>query len=112
VLETVQALTNLSEIDAVDARPNAVRARMAHGVDGLLEFDASWVVEMTKFPLGVFDAAGELGVLGEPSVTEPGTCVEFRDTALGLGDPAVELVEGWLRLRNPVVLGQLLGPGG
>ena len=92
---------------SLDTRRDVVGDWLEHGLEALLEFDADRVVETSELSLGVLDAAGEFGVLGEPSMTEPGIGLEFRDAVLGSGDPAVEVLERWW----PWVAQSRCGPG-
>lgn len=79
------------------------------GFDPLEQFDADGVIEAAKFSLGVLDAAGQVGVLGEPAVAEPGVAFELGDTVSGSRDLVLHVLERWLSVRGPVLLGPGLG---
>jgi hypothetical protein len=113
VLQTIQVLTDPADIGPLDTlRNNPVGTGMDQGLEALFQFDAFRVVESSKVSLGVLDASVEFGVLSEPSPAELGVGLEFRGAVLGSGDPAVELLDGWLPVGDPVPVGPSLGPGG
>jgi hypothetical protein len=62
------------------------------------------------FSLGVRDAPGEVGVLGEPSMAETRLDLELCDAVGGSGDPAVGALEGWLAVSRPRTFGVGLDP--
>ncbi len=112
MLQTIQVLTDARDIGSLDALCDAVGTGMEQGLEALLKFSARRVVEKSKLPLDVLEASGELRVLDDPSLTEPGIGLEFRDAMPGCGDAAIELVEGRLRVVEPVPLRERLGTSG
>jgi hypothetical protein len=112
VLQAVQVLTDPRDVGALDTLRDLVGTGLEQGLEALLQFDADRVVETPQLSLGVLEAPVEFAVLSEPPLTEPGMGPEFRNAALGSGDPAVELVDGGLPVGDPVPLGATLGPSG
>jgi hypothetical protein len=112
VLQSVQVLTDPSNIGSLHTPCSAIGTPLEHGLEAFLELDADRVVETSKFSLGVLDAAGEVRVLSEPAVAEPPVALELSDAVLGTGDPAIKALDGWLAVRDPVPFGPGLGSGG
>jgi hypothetical protein len=113
VLQTIQVLTDPSDIGSLDTLCRMVGTRLEQGLEALFEFDAHRVVETSEFSLGLLlQAPVKRHVLSEPSPTEPGIGLEFHDVVLGAGDPAVELLDGGLPVGDPVPLGPSFGPCG
>lgn len=112
MLQTIQVLTDARDIGSLDTLCDAAATGMEQGLEALLKFSTHRVVEKSKVPLDVFEASGELRVLGDPSLTEPGIGLEFRDAMPGCCDPAIELLQGWLRVVDPVPLRERLGTSG
>lgn len=92
-LQTVQVPTDPSHVGVPNARRRVCKVWLKHGLEAFLEFDADRVVKTSELSLGVLDAAGELGVLGKPSMAESNIDFEFGDTVLGSGDPAIDVLE-------------------
>ena len=109
VLQTVEVLSDPSDVGSFGAGRRVLDARLDTSLRALLEVDPDRVVEPAEFSLGVLDAVGEVGVLGEPSVAEPGVGFEFGDAVFGSGDPAIEVLDGWLAVGDPVPFGLGLG---
>ncbi len=112
MLQTIQVLTDPSDVGPLDTLRDAVGTREEQGLEVLVQFDAHWVVESSKLSLGVLEAPVEFGVLSEPSLTEPRMGLVFRNAMLGSGDPAVELLDGRLPVSDPVPLGPSRTPTG
>jgi hypothetical protein len=98
----VQVLTDPRDAGSLDILPAAAGTREENGLQALVEFDADRAVEMPQLPLDVLDAPVELGVLSEPLATEPRIGLKFCNAALGSGDPAVELLDGWQPVSDPI----------
>ena len=108
-LESVEALADLGDVVLFLGSSGHRRIVPADGVEPVEELGMDRVVESLELALHVLDAAGEVGVFGEPSAVEGSQALEIGDAVLRGGAPAVECLGHRCGVRDPVLLGTGFG---
>ena len=110
--QLVQVPADASDVSAFHTGRAAFEAPFDQGVAALLDLDAPRVVESLQFALCVCNLPCDLGILGEPPVAEAHIGLELGDAVGGSRDPPVKVIECWLAIGGPLLLGPRLAPSG
>lgn len=108
-LKSVEALEDLGDVVVLQGSGGHRCIVPVDGIKSVGQLGVDRVVESLELSLEVRDAAGEVGVFGEPSAVEHCLAFAIGDALFGLCDPAVECLGHRCGVRGPVLPGACFG---